>query len=71
VGERHVRARELEIAAIEEERQRQIAAAEAANATENADGEAVGRSTEVAGENSERVQAENQDTPAVRPLVEV
>ena len=71
VGERHVRARELENAAVEEERQRQITAAEAANATENADGEAVGRSTEVAGENSERVQAENQDTPAVRPLVEV
>ncbi|KAE9379066.1 hypothetical protein N431DRAFT_478156 [Stipitochalara longipes BDJ] len=74
VGERHVRARELENAAIEEERQRQIQAAEAANATEtseeNAAGETARGNTELTGEDGEHVQPENQDAPLV-PLVEV
>ena len=69
VGERHVRARELENAAIEEERQRQIQAAEAALAAEtpqdNADGETAGGSADVNGENGEQVQPANQDAPAV------
>lgn len=68
VGERHVRARELENAAIEEERQRQIQAAEAARAAEisegNVDGETA-RGTESAGENGEQVPPANQDVPLV------
>lgn len=75
VGERHVRARELENEAIEAERQRQIAAAEAANAAENAersaDGEPTGGGAETEGENRDQEQPENQDPSAVRPLVEV
>jgi len=71
VGERHVRARELENAAVEEERQRQIQAAEAARAAEtsqdNADGETAEGSTDLNGENGEPVQPANQDVPAVPP----
>jgi hypothetical protein len=69
VGERHVRARELENAAIEEERQRQIQAAEAARAAEisegNVDGETARGGTESAGENGEQVPPANQDVPLV------
>jgi hypothetical protein len=74
VGERHVRARELEDAAIEEERQRQIAAAEAATAAENpertAGVETAAGGTENVDENGEQIQPENQDGDALRPLVE-
>jgi hypothetical protein len=75
VGEAHVRAREQENAAIEEARQRQIAAAEAATAAENAesnaDGETAERSTNTVGENSGQAQSEDQDGLARQPLVEV
>jgi hypothetical protein len=75
VGEAHVRAREQENAAIEEARQRQVAAAEAATAAENAesngDCEMAGGSTDTVGENSGQAQSEDQDGPAHQPLVEV
>jgi hypothetical protein len=70
VGERHIRAREAEIAAIEAERQRRIeaaavAAAAAENAGRNAEGETAGASTENGGENLDRA------AEPVQPLVEV
>lgn len=59
VGERHIRAREAENAAIEAERQRQAAEAVTAaeNAERNAEGETAGAGTENAGENQDGAAA--------------
>jgi hypothetical protein len=63
VGERHIRAREAETAAIEAERQRQIEAAEAVETAATA---------ENAGENRAETHPENQDRAAAlaQPLIE-
>jgi hypothetical protein len=70
VGERHIRAREVENAAIEAERQRQTEAVEAAAASENPErnpeGVTAGDSTENVGENDQDGVA----APA-QPLIEV
>jgi len=73
VGERHIRAREAETAAVEAERQRQIEAEEAAAGAENAEKEGeAGPSTENAGEPSDEAQPEQESVPApAQPLIEV
>jgi hypothetical protein len=74
VGERHIRAREAENAAIEAERLRRIEAAAAAVAAENAERNAEGETADASTENAaENYHAGNQDGAAAHapPLIEV